>query len=355
MYQPLKIGNLIAKLPIIQGGMGVGISLSSLAGAVALEGGIGVISTAQIGYTEEEFKKKPLETNLRMIGEHIKRARKIAPKGILGVNIMVATKNYREYVIEAVKNGIDLIISGAGLPLELPSLVEKTKTKIAPIVSSKKAAEVILKMWDRKNKTTADAIIVEGPLAGGHLGFDLEYLKENRIEDFEKEVKEIIEITKVYEEKYEKEIPIIVAGGIRNKEQMEHIFSLGAKGIQVATKFVPTVECDAHINYKEAYIRATKEDITLVKSPVGMPGRALANNFVSRTREGNIRVKSCYNCIQTCNPATTPYCITEALINAVKGDVENGLMFCGAYAYEETKIRTVSEVLEDFFGNYRGI
>lgn len=357
MYKPLHIGNLVAKLPIIQGGMGVGISLSSLAGTVAANGGIGVISTAQIGYSEDDFYKNPLEANLRMIGEHIKKAREIAPIGILGVNIMVATKQYKSYVLEAVKHGIDIIISGAGLPIELPSLVKNSKTKIVPIVSSLKAAAILLKLWDKKENTTADGIIIEGPEAGGHLGFKLNYLQEKEWEDkdnintssFVQEVKEIIKLVKTYEEKYDKHIPVIIAGGADDKEKMEYYFELGASGIQVSTKFVCTTECDANIKFKEAYIGSKKEDIVFVNSPVGMPGRGLNTDFVKRTMEGPIKVNRCTDCIITCNPATTPYCITEALIRAAKGDIENGLVFCGANAYNETAIRTVKDVFKDFF------
>ena len=357
MYKPLHIGNLIAKFPIIQGGMGVGVSLSSLAGTVAANGGIGVISTAQIGYLEEDFYKNPLEANLRMIGEHIKKAREIAPSGILGVNIMVATKQYKSYVLEAVKHGIDIIISGAGLPIELPTLVKNSKTKIVPIVSSLKAASILLKLWDKKEKTTADGIIIEGPEAGGHLGFKLDYLQEKEWEDtgnngpstFIHEVEEIIKLIKTYEEKYDKHIPVIIAGGVDDKKKMEYYFDLGASGIQVSTKFVTTKECDADIKFKEAYIGSKKEDIVFVNSPVGMPGRALNTDFVKRTQEGPIKVNRCTNCIATCNPATTPYCITEALIRAAKGDIDNGLVFCGSNAYNENSIRTVEDVFKDFF------
>lgn len=357
MYKPLHIGNLVAKFPIIQGGMGVGISLSSLAGAVAANGGIGVISTAQIGYLEEDFYKKPLEANLRMIGEHIKKAREIAPKGILGVNIMVATKQYKSYVLEAVKHGIDIVISGAGLPIELPSLVKNSKTKIVPIVSSLKAAAILLKLWDKKENTTADGIIIEGPEAGGHLGFDITYLQEKEWEEkedinstsFVQEVTDIIKLVKTYEEKYEKDIPVIIAGGIDNKEKMDYYLNLGASGIQVSTKFVPTIECDADIKFKEAYIGSKKEDIVYVNSPVGMPGRGLNTDFVKRTKEGPIKVSRCTDCIVTCNPGTTPYCITEALIRAAKGDINNGLVFCGANAYKENSMRTVSDIFNDFF------
>lgn len=350
MYKALKIGNLTAKLPIIQGGMGVGISLSSLAGAVAARGGIGVISTAQIGFTEPDFDRNPLEANLRMIGEHIKRARKLAPSGILGVNIMVATQNYARYVKEAIKNGIDLVISGAGLPTELPEIAKGSKTKLVPIVSSLKAASVILKLWDRKNNVTPDAIIIEGPKAGGHLGFSPEQLQDINDAAYDEEIKDIITLTKDYAAKYGKDIPVIVAGGIQNKQDMEHYFSLGADGIQVATKFVTTIECDADIRYKQAYIDCKEEDIVIVKSPVGMPGRAIKNAFMDRVLLGRIPVKRCHNCIRTCNPAETPYCITEALSNAARGNIEEALLFCGANAYKEDRIRTVQEVLEDFFG-----
>lgn len=349
MYKPLKIGNLTAKLPIIQGGMGVGISLSSLAGAVAAEGGIGVISTAQIGFSEPDFKKNPLEANLRMVGEHIKRARQIAPKGILGVNIMVATQNYARYVKEAIKSGIDLIISGAGLPTELPEIAKGTKTKLIPIVSSLKAASVIFRLWDKKNQTTPDALIIEGPKAGGHLGFLPEMLENISDEAYDKEIKSIIDLTKDYGSRYGKHIPVIIAGGVKNKVDMEHYLKLGADGIQVATKFVTTEECDADIKYKQAYLDCKKEDIIIVKSPVGMPGRAIRNEFVNKTLEGPIPVRRCHNCIKSCNPADTPYCITEALANAAVGNIEEALLFCGANAYLEKKIRTVKEVLSDFF------
>lgn len=350
MYQPLKIGELTAKLPIIQGGMGVGISLSNLAGTVAARGGIGVISTAQIGFTEEDYDRNPLEANLKMIGEHIKRARIIAQGGVLGVNIMVATKNYELYVKEAVRNGIDAIISGAGLPIELPALVRGTKTKLIPIISSLKGARVLLKMWDRKENTAPDAILIEGPKAGGHLGFTLEELKNYEEKAYQEEIKGIVSLAKEYGEKYQKDIPVVTAGGIQNKEEMKEYFSLGVSGIQVATKFVTTEECDAHIHYKEAYIECKKEDIVIVKSPVGMPGRAIRNDFIERTFLGKIPIKKCHNCIKTCDPKETPYCITDALVNAARGKLKDALIFCGANAYLEDRIRTVDEVLGDYFG-----
>ena len=289
--KPLKIGDLTAKLPIIQGGMGVGISLSSLAGAVAGAGGIGIISTAQIGFREPDFAEHPQEANLRAIGSELQKARAIAKGGIVGFNIMVATKNYAEYVKTAVKAGADLIISGAGLPVSLPEYVKGTATKIAPIVSSVKAATVICRMWDRKYHTAPDFVVVEGPCAGGHLGFSREQLTEFGADTdhvaetydepaYDKEVRGIIETVKSFAEKYKKHIPVITAGGIFDHKDVLHQFELGAEGVQAATRFVTTEECDADIAYKEAYINAKEEDIVIVKSPVGMPGRAIKNKFL---------------------------------------------------------------------------
>lgn len=348
MYKPLVIGDLVAKLPIIQGGMGVGISLSNLAGTVSALGGIGVISTAQIGFTEAEFRKNPLKENLKMIGEHIKRAREIAPKGVLGVNIMVATQDYSLYVKEAIKNGIDIIISGAGLPIDLPEIAKGAKTKLIPIVSMFKSASVLLKMWDRKSNTTPDAIIIEGPKAGGHLGFKPEELQaDSNADDYDLEIKKIINLIKEYEVKYEKSIPIIIAGGIQSKEDVNHAFSLGAQAVQVGTKFIPTEECDANIRYKEAYLNVDYDDLIIIKSPVGMPGRAIRNDLIDKTLEGQIPIKRCFNCIKTCNPKTTPYCITDALIAAANGDLENGLLFCGASPPIQSQIRRVKDVLDE--------
>ena len=200
----LRIGEKTAQLPIIQGGMGVGISRSSLAGAVAREGGVGVISTAQIGYDEEGFEQDQAKCNRIAIGKHVKKAKEIAGgRGLVGVNIMVALKHYEEHVRESVKAGADVIISGAGLPMDLPKLVsEKSGTKIAPIVSSRRAANLILKMWAHRYDRTADFIVIEGPKAGGHLGFSREQLADINALDFDEEICRIIECKKEYEEKF---------------------------------------------------------------------------------------------------------------------------------------------------------
>lgn len=343
----LIIGDLVAKVPIIQGGMGVGVSLSSLAGAVAREGAIGVISAAQPGYLEEDFSSNPLTANLRSLGNHIKKAKEISNNGIIGVNIMCASKDYEEYVKCAIDNGADLIISGAGLPTDLPKLVEGSNIKIAPIVSPPKSASVILKMWDRRYGRTADMVVIEGPKAGGHLGFSNESLEEYKSKDYDKEVLEIIEIVKEYENKYNKKIPVVFAGGVFDRKDIDHYISLGCSGVQMATRFVATEECDADINFKMAYINSKKEDIVIVKSPVGLPGRAINNKFMKDKKLINEKITKCYKCLKKCNMADIPYCITGALVRAVKGDIDNSLVFCGENAYRLNKIITVKELIKE--------
>ncbi len=345
--KPLIIGDLIAKIPIIQGGMGVGVSRSRLAGAVAKEGGIGIISTAQIGYDEPDFNKHQIESNLEAIKKHLRLAKAASDGGIVGVNIMVATKQYERYVKAACEGGADVIISGAGLPISLPELVKGFKTKIAPIVSSIKAASVILKMWDKKYKTTADFLVIEGPRAGGHLGFTKDQLDHLNELDYDTEMKGIIEFKKEYEEKYNRLIPVVIAGGIFDQSDIKHAMELGADGVQIATRFVVTKECDASEEYKNAYLNAKEEDIKIVISPVGMPGRAILNPFLKTVGDHKIAVTKCFNCLEHCNPKDTPYCITKALINAVEGNIKEGLIFCGDNVHRLKNMTTVKEIFQE--------
>ena len=347
MRKPLIIGDLTAKIPVIQGGMGVGISLSRLAGSVAACGGVGVISTAQIGWREPDFRQHPFEANYRAIEKEIRKAREIAKGGIIGVNIMVATQRYEEYVKTAVKAGVDLIISGAGLPIDLPKYVEGTKTKIAPIVSSLKSLNVICRMWERKYKKAPDLVVIEGPKAGGHLGFSREELDTFTDESYDGVIRSIIEKVKEYGEKFSKKIPVVVAGGIYDRADMDHALSLGADGVQMGTRFVTTEECDAAPEYKQADLQAEKEDICIVQSPVGMPGRAIKNPFMDRVKTEKCRIEHCYHCIVTCRPAEIPYCITQALVNAAEGRVEDALLFCGSNAYRSHKIETVEDIMNE--------
>ena len=368
--RPLVIGKLKAVRPVIQGGMGVGISLSSLAGAAAKAGGIGIISTAQIGFSRPDFKKNPMEANLKAIHTELEKARKIAPEGILGFNIMVATKEYAKYVKEAVKAGADVIISGAGLPIDMPKFVKEAegredcssrRTMIAPIVSSVKSAMVICRMWDRKYQTAPDFVVVEGPRAGGHLGFSREQLTEYGADTdhvaetydegkYDSEIRGIIDLVKSFAEKYGKKIPVISAGGVFDHKDVFHHLALGADGVQVGTRFVTTEECDAPMAYKKAYLDAGQEDIVIVKSPVGMPGRAIKNKFLEQVSKGPLKVEWCFQCLEHCNPAQVPYCITKALINAAEGRIDDALLFCGSNAYRCEKIETVEDVMKELCG-----
>ena len=348
-YKELVIGNLVAKVPLIQGGMGVGVSLSNLAGAVAKEGGIGIISTAQIGYREPDYEKNPVEANLRAVGTEIKRAKEIADGGIIGVNIMVATRFYERYVKAACEAGADLIISGAGLPVELPKLVAGYDVKIAPIVSSVKSVNVIMKMWERKYDRVPDLVVIEGPKAGGHLGFKPNEVAGITDEQYEQEILGIMAAVKEVEARRGVKIPVVVAGGISDSEKVSRMLSLGVDGVQVASRFVTTYECDASQEFKDAYLNAGKEDIIIVKSPVGMPGRAINNKFIKDSKNGPTPITKCYQCIKGCTTKDIPYCITKALVNSVKGNVDEGLVFCGADTWKQNKMQSVKEVIEELF------
>lgn len=348
----IKVGNKISKYPIIQGGMGVGVSLHNLAGNVSKEGGIGVISSADIGFKESDFKTNPKEANLRAIGKEINLARKIAGDDkIIAMNIMVAMKDYDDVVQECVKQKIDLIISGAGIPKELPKFVIGTNTKIAPIVSSLRCCKLIVEHWKKKYDYTPDMIIIEGPEAGGHLGFKLDELDEENKPKLEDITKEVVEYINQVQKETGKEIQVISAGGIWTSEDIKKFINLGASGVQMATRFVTTFECDASLNFKQAYIDAKKEDIKIIKSPVGMPGRAINNNFIKKVEKQNEKINKCYSCIKTCNAKETPYCITNALINSVQGDIDNGLVFCGTNAYRVDKIVSVHNLMEELTQN----
>lgn len=346
--QGIRVGNKVSKYPIIQGGMGVGVSLHNLAGSVSKEGGIGVISTADIGYQEEDFYQNPMKANLRAIGKEIKMARDIAGEDkILGVNIMVALRNYAEIVKECVKQKIDLIISGAGIPKDLPQYVKGTCTKIAPIVSSLRCCKLIVKHWMSKYDYVPDMIVIEGPEAGGHLGFKEDELTEKNKPKLEDITVEVVNYIKEVEKETSKEIPVISAGGIWDGKDIRRFLDLGADGVQMATRFVATDECDASDAFKQAYVNAKKEDVKIIKSPVGMPGRAINNEFIKNTKKEKPKIDKCYNCIKTCNVATTPYCITKALINAVKGNMKDALVFCGSNVDKVKEIVSVHKLMNE--------
>lgn len=344
----IKVGKKESKYPIIQGGMGVGVSMHNLAGNVSKEGGIGIISTADIGYKETDFNKDPMKANLRAIEKEIGMAREIAGEDkILGVNIMVALKNYADIVKECVKQKIDLIISGAGIPKELPEYVKGTSTKIAPIVSSLRCCRLIVKHWINKYNYVPDMIVIEGPEAGGHLGFKREELEEENKINLEDITVDIVKYIKEVEKETGKDIPVIAAGGIWDGKDIKKFLDLGAAGIQMATRFVATNECDASEEFKRAYINANKENIKIIKSPVGMPGRAIDNNFIQKTENEKCKIDKCYQCIKTCDIANTPYCITKALVNAVEGNMQEALIFCGSNVDRIKEIVSVHSLMQE--------
>ncbi len=349
----LRIGDLKIKVPIIQGGMGIGISMSRLAGAVANEGGVGVIAGACIGMTEPDYAKNFIEANIRAMKKEIQKAREIT-KGVLGVNIMVALTNFQDLVITAISEGIDIIFSGAGLPMNLPQFLTKgSKTKLVPIVSSGRAARILCLKWKEHYDYLPDAIVVEGPKAGGHLGFKRAQLDDPEFA-LEQILPDVIEEVRFFEEKYNTKIPVIAAGGIYTGADIKKIMDMGAAGVQLGTRFVTTDECDASMKFKQSYIDSLQQDMEIINSPVGMPGRAIRNDFIDKINRGEKRPIKCpYKCLKTCNIESTPYCIVAALYNAMKGNFYNGFAFAGTNAFIATKIISVKETIDSLISEFK--
>ena len=321
----LTIGDLKARIPIIQGGMGVGISLSGLASAVANEGGIGVISAAGLGLLYKKLSPSNYtEAGNLGLAEEIRKAREKA-KGIIGVNVMVALSDFAELVKTSIAEKVDIIFSGAGLPLDLPSFLKKDSvTKLVPIVSSARAVRIICEKWKNNYDYLPDAVVLEGPKAGGHLGY-----KENQLEDqhfsLEELLPQVVEEVSHFEQKYDKKIPVIAAGGIYTGEDI-----------------------------KRTYIQAEEKDIEIIKSPVGMPGRAIHCSFLEKVKAGIKQPKACpFNCIKTCDISRSPYCIVTALYNAFKGNFENGYAFAGSNAWRANKITSVRETITELMNEWK--
>jgi len=352
----LRIGDLEANLAVVQGGMGVGISLSGLASAVANEGGIGVIAATGIGWLEPDLNTNFKEANKRALRKEIKKAREMTT-GVIGVNIMIALSDSHDLVQVAVDEGADLVFLGAGLPLrnyKTSSLdrSRKATTKVVPIVSSARAAKIIFQYWRRNYNHVPDAVVVEGPLAGGHLGF-----KKEQIDDpdyaLEKILLEVISIIKPHEQHFNKSIPVIAAGGIYTGDDIRKFIQLGAQGVQMATRFVTSHECDASIEFKETYVKCKKEDLSIIDSPVGLPGRAIQNKFLEEMSSGVKKPFKCpWKCLKTCDFKKAPYCIALALTNAKKGNLEKGFAFAGANAYRTDKISSVKDLIETLLEEY---
>lgn len=348
----LRIGDLVAKVPIVQGGMGVAISLDNLAAAVANEGGIGVISTAGVGMGEPTWETDFPGANIVALRKVI-RAAKAKTKGVLGVNIMVALTNFEDMVRVSVEEKIDIIFAGAGLPLNLPGLIKKGETtKLAPIISSGRAAALICKAWWNRYKRLPDAIVLEGPKAGGHLGFSREQLEHIENFDLIKLIKETVQAVIPFEKEHGVKIPVIAGGGIFDGQDIAAALEAGASGVQMATRFVATDECDASQAFKETYIAARgPEDITLINSPVGLPGRAVKNEFLDKAAKGETTPVRCpYHCLKTCKPRQSPYCIARALVNARNGNFDEGFVFAGTNAWRVNQIVSVKELMTTLVG-----
>jgi nitronate monooxygenase len=353
-FPPLKIGDLVSRIPIIQGGMGVGISLSGLASAVANEGGIGVIACAMPGIHEPDIATNSIEANQRVLRREIRKARE-KTQGILGVNIMVAMTDFSELVKTSLREKIDVIFSGAGLPLELPAYLEKgMKTKLVPIVSSGRAAKIICRKWLSRFNYLPDAFVVEGPKAGGHLGFKPDQLDDPAFA-LENLVRDVIETVNPFETEQHRRIPVIAAGGVFTGSDIYKFLQMGAAGVQMGTRFVATDECDADPAFKQAFIDAKEEDLVVIKSPVGLPGRAIRNTFIDRVNEGKTTPFKCpYHCIKTCDHKKSPYCIAAALGSAKKGRLKKGFAFAGKNAFRVDKIISVKDLIQSLRQDYAG-
>ncbi len=355
--QSLNIGDLNVKLPIVQGGMGVAVSLSGLAAAVADEGGIGVISAAAIGMTDPGYMKKFHEANKRALRREIREA-KSKTDGVLGVNIMMALTDHEELIRVAIEEKIDVIFIGAGLPLKIPKIIAEAglsghSTKLIPKVSSAKAAATIFRYWSSKYNFVPDAVVLEGPMAGGHLGFKKENLVGNMI-PLHTLVKETVQVIQPFEIAFGKEIPVIAGGGLHSGKDIYDIMQAGAKGVKIGTRFVTTHECDASIEYKESYLAASREDIAIIDSPVGLPGRVVKNKFVQQIMDGEAKPFKCpWKCLASCNYKEAPFCIAQALFNSARGNLEEGFAFAGANAYKATEINHVSDVITDLVSGYK--
>ncbi len=338
----LVIGDLVINPPIIQGGMGVRVSSSRLVAAVANEGALGII--ASVGLGEELPDTTPGYVNRAEFGlrQAIQNARKNT-RNPFGVNIMCALTNYDNLAQVSCDEGVAAIISGAGLPLRLPTLISDRHVKLIPIVSSARAANLIIKTWQKRHSRLPDALVVEGPLAGGHLGFSFEQVEDLEAFRLERLVTEVIEVARQYGG-----IPVVAAGGVFDGNDVARFLRLGAAGVQMATRFVCTHECDASDAYKQAFVKCRKEDIVVIHSPVGLPARVIRNDFVDRYLRGERVTFGCpYHCLSTCEPAAARYCIAQALVASYRGDMDHGYAMCGANAWRCNKIVSVHELVQE--------
>lgn len=353
----MKLGNRELALPLIQGGMGVGVSMGGLAGAVAAQGAMGTLSTADAGWNEPDFAAHPQQANLRALRREVQRAKRLAAgAGLVAVNAMVATRQYADSVRTALEAGADAIVSGAGLPLELPALAEGFEALLAPIVSSPRAAQLICRTWAKRYGRVPDFVVLEGCQAGGHLGFEEADLLSGRCTPLSRLIPEVLAALRPFEEKFGRAIPLFCAGGVATGAEMARCTRLGAAGAQLATRFIATEECDAGQGYKDVLLAARPEDLRIIHSPVGMPGRAVNSPLVQRLAAGMRQPPAhCSGCIKSCRPAETPFCITHALIEAVKGNWEEGLFFSGSRVDLVDRMRTVPDLIDELMKEWRAL
>ena len=353
-WPELRIGEKVARIPVVQGGMGVGISLSGLASAVANVGGIGVIAANAIGMIEKDYFADGRAANLRALRNEIRAARK-KTNGLIGVNIMVAVNDFHALLDVAIEEQVDIVFMGAGLPVKgIPvDRMRANGVKAAPIVSSARAAELIFRMWKKSYGDVPDAVVCEGPRAGGHLGFSVDQIDDPEYQ-LDHLVPEIVDALRPYEEEFGRDIPLIAAGGIYTGEDIHTVMTLGAAAVQMATRFVATHECDAAQEFKQAYVECTADQIGLIKSPVGMPGRAIRNQFIENSERGDAASFRCaWKCLASCDAESAKYCISVALNNARKGRMDRGFVFVGSNAYRVTEIVPVAALTAELAEGYR--
>lgn len=351
--KPLVLGDLEIKVPIIQGGMGVRVSLAPLAAAVANCGAGGTIASVGISPDTEENKKDVVGSQRKYLVNEIREARKLS-KGVIGVNIMVALTNYEDLVRAATKEEIDYIISGAGLPISLPEFAEGSSVKLVPLIASARGAALILKTWKRRYNRFPDGIVVEGPLSGGHIaGYSLDELisKKNTMQNeqlLESSVKDVLKLVQDVEKSNGVKIPVIAAGGVFDGKDLAKFFKIGASGVQIGTRFVATHECSVSNEFKELYIKAGKEDIDFIQSPVGMPAKVIRTKFTDKIMRGEGEPFKCiFRCLRTCDPEKVPYCIAKALINAAEGKMDKAVVLAGTNVAQVNKIVSVKELIDE--------
>ncbi|MGM0431621.1 MAG: NAD(P)H-dependent flavin oxidoreductase [Spirochaetota bacterium] len=348
----LSIGRITSRLPIIQGGMGVGISLSGLSSSVANNGGIGVIAANGIGMIEPDYFKDGRAANLRALKKEIRKARK-QTTGPIGVNIMVALQDFHQLLETAIDEQVDMVFLGAGLPIKnLPvAKMREAGVQAIPIVSSMRAANLIFSMWKRIYQDIPDAVVVEGPKAGGHLGVAQEDL-EGEAFSLETVVPHVKQALLPFEQEFGKAIPVIAAGGIFTGGDLYRAMKYGASGVQMGTRFAATDECDADIRFKEAIVASKKEDIGIIKSPVGLPGRAIINSFLSKASVKKRSFTCPWQCLAGCQAEESHYCISVALNNARKGNLDHGFVFVGTNAYRVSSIVPVARLMAELKEQY---